>query len=202
MDVLLNADLVTSQHNLRGLRHLYDLIEADVRSLKSLGVSFDSYGSLLSSVLLSKLPQELRLIISRKTSEDDWMLTALMEELEREIKARERAVADPVNPSSQVKKHTRDQHTAAALVSVASNPSCCYCQQSHPSGTCGTVVQIDARKQILKKSGRCFVCLRRGHISRECRSKSRCSKCGGRHHFSICSSSPQGDSTSLYYACF
>ena len=89
MDILLNADPVTSQHNLKGLRHLYDIVEAHVRSLKSLGVSSDSYGSLLSSVLLSKLPQELRLIISRMTSEDDWSLTALMEELEKEIKARE-----------------------------------------------------------------------------------------------------------------
>lgn len=53
MDILLNADPVTSQHNLKGLRHLYDLIEAHVHSLKSLGVSSDSYGSLLSSVLLT-----------------------------------------------------------------------------------------------------------------------------------------------------
>ena len=42
-----------------------------------------TYGN-LSSVLLSKLPQELHLIISRKTSEDDWTLAALMEELEQE----------------------------------------------------------------------------------------------------------------------
>ena len=141
-------------------------------------------------MLLSKLPQELRLIISRKTSEDDWTLTALMEELEQEIKARERTAADSVNPSPQVKKHTKDQHTAAALISVNPSSSCCYCHQPHPSDACGTVVQVDARKQILKKSGRCFVCLKKGHISRECRSKSRCSKCGGRHHISICSNSP------------
>ena len=47
MDILLNADPVTLQHNLKGLCHLYDLIEAHVHSLKSLGVSYDSYGSLL-----------------------------------------------------------------------------------------------------------------------------------------------------------
>ena len=89
---------MTSQHNLKGLRHQYNLVEVHVRSLKSLGFSSDSYGSLLSSVLLSKLPQELRLIISRMTSEDDWALTALMEELEKETKVRERAIADTVNP--------------------------------------------------------------------------------------------------------
>lgn len=33
---------------------------------------------------------------------------------------------------------------------------------------------------------RCFICLRRGHIGKECRSSLRCRKCGGRHHVSIC----------------
>ena len=40
--------------------------------------------------------------------------------------------------------------------------------------------------QLLKKAGRCFVCLRTGHISKECRSKTRCSKCSRRHHTTIC----------------
>ena len=58
MDILLNVEAVASQHDLKGLRHLYDLIESHVRALKSLGVSSDSYGALLSSVLLSKLPHD------------------------------------------------------------------------------------------------------------------------------------------------
>ena len=33
---------------------------------------------------------------------------------------------------------------------------------------------------------RCFVCLRRGHISCACTSTSKCPKCHGRHHVSIC----------------
>ena len=80
-----------SQHNLHGLRHLYDLVESQVRGLKSLGVEPSSYGSLLSSVLLQKLPPELRLIVSREVSESDWNLDKLLKQLEREIKARERA---------------------------------------------------------------------------------------------------------------
>ena len=64
MEQLLNTDGVTSQHDVRGLRHLYDVIETNVRSLDSLGVKAESYGSLLSSVLMNKLPSELRLIAS------------------------------------------------------------------------------------------------------------------------------------------
>ena len=44
----------------------------------------------------------------------------------------------------------------------------------------------DYCKQALSKAGRCFVCLKRGHVVRECYSKAHCSKCGGRHHRFIC----------------
>ncbi len=60
------------------------------------------------------------------------------------------------------------------------------------------MVQPQARKQVLQRSGRCFICLRRGHISRECNSRKKFSKCSGRHHISICTkgnnSAPQGGS--------
>ena len=90
MELLLNLEAVTSQHNIKGLRRLYDTVETHVRSLKNLGVASESYGSLLTSVLLNKLPQELRLIISWRTSEDEWTLDTLMKEVRQELEARER----------------------------------------------------------------------------------------------------------------
>lgn len=64
MDTLLSVEAVTSANNLKGVRKLYDLIESNICSLKSLGVAPESYGSLLSSVLLNKMPQEIQLIVS------------------------------------------------------------------------------------------------------------------------------------------
>lgn len=195
MDILLNVEPVTSSHNIKGLRHLYDLVESHTRSLKSLGVTAESYGSLLSPVLLNKLPSEVRLIVSREVPENEWGLDKLMEMVGKELEARER-IATNSSQTQQRRSSDRNPPTAAALVSGASpsnNASCCYCQQAHSSSSCGVVTSIDSRKQILKRSGRCFSCLRRGHISRECRSANRCPKCGGRHHASICSKngSPQ-----------
>jgi len=89
MDILRNAEAVTSQYHLKSLCHLYDLIESHVRSLKALGVTSDSYGSLLITVLLNKLPQALRLLLSRKIGEDSWSLDALMEELRLEKQEKE-----------------------------------------------------------------------------------------------------------------
>lgn len=64
--------------------------------------------------------------------------------------------------------------------------TCCYCQQPHPSTDCTSVPNVSARKEILKTSGRCFYCLRKGHLGRNCRSMRKCQKCKSRHHTSIC----------------
>jgi hypothetical protein len=184
MDALMNLEAVTSQHKLKGLRRLYDGVELHTRSLKSLGVESGSYGGLLASVLLNKLPQEFQLLVSRKIGEGEWKLDEMMKVMEEEIRARERTGA---TASPTMKKPTKEPPTAAALLTGGgSGPSCSYCQQAHSSNSCQVVTQPQARKQVLLRAGRCFVCLRRGHISRECQSRSKCYKCGGRHHVSVC----------------
>ena len=71
---------------------LYDRVEY-VRGLRALGVMPESYGSLLSSVLVKKLPQELPLIVSRQISDDVRNMDDLMKSLEEELKSRERTAA-------------------------------------------------------------------------------------------------------------
>ena len=136
--------------------------------------------------------------MTRKITEDELNLDALLKEVEQEIEARERAQATQATPNQQPKKPYREsQHTAATLLTGNSSASCCYCQQTHSADNCTVVSQVEDRKQILRKSGRCFVCLRRGHISR---SRSKCSNCNGRHHTSVCSnasSTRNRDSTTL-----
>ena len=152
--------LWVSQQNLKGLRHLYDLVESHVRSLKSLWVSPNSYGTLLSSVVLNKLPLEIRLIASWRVDEDRWSLDALLKVVEEEIRARERTT---VNSPAPVKKPpNREQATAAALFSgnLTSGLTCCYCGQPHASRSCEIVKLVEDRHHILQRSGRCFVCER------------------------------------------
>ena len=184
MDLLLNLEPVSAAHQLKSLRRLYDSVETHVRSLNSLGVDSETYGTLLASVLLNKLPQELRLIVSRKTR--DVGLDQLLKEVEEEIDARERAQATQPDTTQPTRRRQEPPPTTATLLSGDSPVNCCYCQQQHAAEACTTVKGIEGRKQILRKSGRCFVCLRRGHISRGCRSRSKCSKCNARHHVSIC----------------
>ena len=65
---MLRAKSVSSQHNVRGLRQLYDTVESNMRNLTYVGVKPEDYGASLSSVL-NKLPAELKLIVS---CELDW----------------------------------------------------------------------------------------------------------------------------------
>ena len=54
MDDLINIAPVKANHDLRGFRQLYNLVEVHVRGRKALGAPSASYGSLLSSVLMNK----------------------------------------------------------------------------------------------------------------------------------------------------
>lgn len=186
MDALMNMEGVSSIHDMKGLRHLYDSLESHTRSLHSLGVSSSSYGSLLSSVFVNKLPKELRVVISKEFQQEEWDFDSLLEIVEKEINARERASCSINLPS---KKPPKEHPTVAALISGGSPTVCIFCSQPHPSSQCRTVTDIRKRKESLMKSGRCFVCLRKGHIGRDCRSAVSCSNCGKRHHASICDTS-------------
>ena len=173
MDTLMSMEAISSDRHLKDLRQLYDNTESHVRSLKSLGIEPAAYGALLSPVLLSKLPPELRLIVSRKVSDSKLDMDALLATFEEELTARERA-----NTLSARRSQERTHHTASTLFSGSNTaPQCSYCQQSHSSAKCSTVTDIASRKHILKTSGHCFNCLRRNHVSRECKSSSRCLRC-------------------------
>ena len=62
------------------------------------------------------------------------------------------------------------------------------------------MTDVGARKQILRSSGRCYNCLRKGHIGRRCRSLSKCQQCKGGHHISICKHHSQSAVPSLVQA--
>ena len=186
---------VYSNHDPRGMRQLYDLVEVHVRGLKALGVPSESYGSLLSSVLMNKVPQEVRLIISREVTGGDWELDRLLAIMHQELEARESAAQGNHNPQPDPpfrrnKQHWKSPPSASSLFSKSdSKPTCTYCKQPHSSNSCETVSNAQARKVILKKTGRCYVCLRKDHLSRECKSNVKCFTRGGHHHVSICESS-------------
>ena len=192
MDILLNVNPVTSVHNLKVLRSLYDTVESHIWALKSLAILLQSYGNLLCSMLMNKLPQDLRILMSRGIKNDNWDLDRLRELLEAEVEARERATCNRSNGGNnlhrnqQPKLQGRQLPSGAVLQTGGSAVTCTYCLGPHTSNSCQTVSNATARKDILRKGGWCFLCLKKNHLCRDRNSKIQCFKCRGRHHISFC----------------
>ena len=76
--------------------------------------------------------------------------------------------------------------------------SCVYCDnEMHKPLNCQHVSSTEARKQVVARKRLCFNCLGIGHRATECTSKQNCTKCGSRHHSSICDKSQEVASTMM-----
>ena len=69
MDEILKIQACTSNRTGQ-LRYVYDKISVHVRGLTALGVSSEQYGSMLISIIMSKLPSDICLEIARKSKGD------------------------------------------------------------------------------------------------------------------------------------
>ena len=198
MDSLLKIPRVTLASDIKRVRDVYDKIEINVRSLQALGIKSEMYGSLLIPVMMEKIPEEFRLVISRKMKSDTWDINELLDAFKEELEAREKSrfvggssnvVEKPLSKQNKLPEPI----TAAALHSSEQlKMSCFFCNHpGHKSFNCVTVTDPVKRKEILKRKGRCFVCLKRGHVASSCPLEYRCFKCCGRHHVSVCSANFQ-----------
>ena len=155
-----------------------------------MGIQADSYGTLLVLVLLSKLPDDMKLEISRGVEDGKWNLDDLLKKLIAEITARERCMTTPVNPAISFgpKKPARPMTSTFLAPNGGDYESrCAFCMGLHKHVDCRKIVRVAERKQIAKRFGRCFVCLGRGHKAVCCDSKEKC-YCGGHHHLALCES--------------
>ena len=150
---------LTSSQNSRALRKLLDGVNSHIHSLQSLGVEQGSYSSLLCPVLVGKLPPDMQLLISRKVSDDDWKLDSLMKAIE-EVSARERINIDQSRPPPRKKDPPPSATSLVSSGTSSVSSPCCYCNKFHLPMNCDVILQVEARKQALRCSGRCFSCLR------------------------------------------
>ena len=204
VDALVELPKITSCEDLRKLRSLYDKTEATVRSLKGIGIAPSSYQTILAPMIMAKIPQELRLIISRRLS-NKWDLQGILKEFGEELSLREKCVLVPTGEQTSTRQNQKgnfksygsgsNQSTTSTLVVnnerqrvVPPNnvPFCLFCGDRHYSASCTKVTDPDARKSIIREKKRCFNCLRGNHTSRQCMSNAKCYRCSGKHHTSTC----------------
>lgn len=182
---------------------LRDDILTHIRSLEALGVSGKQCEIFLTPIILSRLPNEIRLEWARKgaghESDLDWLLTFLREEIEslerseafKDVTAGKRESLSP--PDEKKNWQTREPHkgklsSAAALhtSSEGEKPLCGFCNKKHASERCFETQRLSGKERVerIKTAGMCFKCLGKGHIAKGC--YARCQKCRGYHHHLIC----------------
>ena len=101
IEMLMQLPKVSDTGDLKQLRQLLDKTESAVRSLQGIGISIDTYGTFLTPVIMAKIPQELRLILSRGMS-DEWDLDTLIKSFAEELQIRERCALGPVTDQSKM----------------------------------------------------------------------------------------------------
>ena len=90
MESLLKLKSVNAMSDIKGIRAVLDRVEIQVRGLQFLGVDSAQYGTLLILIFMEKLPDELKLTVSRKHKEN-WKLNSVLNAVKSEVGACERS---------------------------------------------------------------------------------------------------------------
>ena len=185
-------DMPAAINKVSSLRATYDNIEKHLRSLNALGE--DTNQRQIISMIRSKLPKVfLARLEERKDGGENWTTQLLRNYLKAYITAQETA-------ENQFMMHQSEQGTVKGYQRSAFNPkpfgttetllsnetlnhrkrNCLYCQGSHWSDECRKVKSPAARKDILK--GKCYICLKSGHLMKNCTNEKQCYHCKEKHH--------------------
>eukprot|EP00794_Sanderia_malayensis_P015519 gene15519-biopygen11979 len=186
MQALLNLGHKTT---MMSTREVYDNLNIHIRGLKSLGVTSKEYGSLLVPVVMTRLPSEIAIEVARKTTEDVWDIEEILEIVRKEIEARE--VSTKVKMNDRRPDRTSQQQvsgTTRAFVTADKQKQiqCFFCKNAHYASNCTVVQDVTKRKELLKNTRRCFLCMKIGHTAKRCQSTIKCRNCGKRHNTAIC----------------
>ena len=123
-----------------------------------LGVDFTQYGVLLIPMLMTKIPEEIRLMITRLTKKDDWALEGFLKIFLQELEAREQcSLNSEISSGGSAQRAARSpMSTTAALLNNGGMITCTYCKGSHASVKCNVITEPLARKTILQR----HICLK------------------------------------------
>ena len=89
---LLKLWRVESNLDVISIRGLHDDVQAHVRSLQSLGITEENYGTFSAAIIMELLPHEVQFNINGTLDEDLWKLTRLLTIINCEINAREKCI--------------------------------------------------------------------------------------------------------------
>ena len=195
---LLNVQPVFNERDAPRLRSLYDFLEAKYRALQALGVDESTYSTIVVPPVLEKLPHPLRLTITRGKEHQLWNLKDLLEALGDEVELREEYNDSTRQSHARDFRKRTDLPTTTMYVESEKQMNCAFCLGGHQHEECRRIQDVEERKKLLLKFGRCFRCLRKGHLAKDCSNRKEvvCKYCSGKHHSALCIASQGNVETS------
>ena len=172
--------------NVHDLRKLYDKVESSIRNLNSFGISLETYGAFLVPLLSDKLPTSLRLSVGRKMTSEIWNLTdMMMYYFKIELVAHERCSTIDINSDNRNSDIQEDYTCAFSNLSNSTN-FCVFCNNAILLLNVEMLQTYFNESLFSVKNGRCFLCLEKGHLIKNCSINYQCNKCKGKHNIMIC----------------
>ena len=114
-------------------RHAVELLKTRFGDRQVIGASHMEsltrlYGCFLTPVIMQRIPEEIRIIISRGLPSEAWVLKDVMEALNKELKLREQCSSTkpkeeqaPFSGSSRFNSRSKNPHSSATLLSENSS---------------------------------------------------------------------------------
>lgn len=191
MEALLNMPMPSN--TLTNLQSFYDTIQNHMRALLSLGKSPDSYGSLLTSVILGKLLTDIKTHMAHDHYNSEWTIDGLSRSI-----LKERGIFEVSQHSGQRSNSGDSPISTTSSFYMAINwrvpqthnrtkkdPVCVFCKGTHKTNSCTAVTCSKKHLAIVKSNSLCFNCLACHKVS-QCNSRFNCWECTKKHHTSLC----------------
>jgi len=111
MDELIKIPVCINERP-QSVRSVYDQITVHIRGLAALEVTSEQYGSLfLMSMIMSKLPSDIRLRVVCELTDENWKIDKLMEVIQKEVEARESSEGTKIKLQSvNMKPHVQNHN--------------------------------------------------------------------------------------------
>ena len=158
-----------------------------MRALRSLGKSPDTYSTMLTPMVLGKLPIELKKQLARDHNSGEWTIREVLTSILKEIRVLE--VGHYSNSfSKELYTTTASFHTTARKPIAQrekKEPACTYCKGTHTANQCTVIKGHQQHVSIVKEAGLCCNCLAHHRVS-QCTSHRRCKRYNQKHHTSLC----------------
>ena len=129
-------------------------------------------------VLLERIPDSIRLTITRGTNYLEWSVQELLAALLTEVELREDHCLNQ-RVSSDRRKVPVIPTANALFAKKGEIKGCAFCLGNHTPDSCTKVNDIGERKKLLIRFGRCFNCISKGHRAGDCEKTVQCKHCKG-----------------------